>query len=227
VEVRLVLQRSQHSALLINHVLLIKFEFILKMPHKRRRNGRKSKFVTKRGFPFQLMKYAEGKRNTVGFDEFDIPSPAVFATNVVSLVDNIAGGSDNGDREGNIIQVSGVYVSYTCESILTDAAQFCRVIMWTPRIADSTELPAPNMVNIPDPDRFIIWYDKVHNAPFNAGGGTGVGKIRKKFSPFMKVMYNNPFIDSVTKNNLHILVLSKNNVGIEISMSARLYYKDV
>lgn len=197
------------------------------MPNKRRRNGRKSKFVTKRGFPFQLMKYAEGKRNTVGFAGFAIPDPPLFSTNVVNLVDNIASGPDNGDRVGNTIQVSGVYVSYTCEAILTSSAQFCRVIMWTPRIADSTELPATNMVNIPDPDRFIIWHDKVHYAPFTAGGGTGVGKIRKKFSPFMKVMYNNDLADSVTKNNLHILVLSKNNLGIEISMSARLYYKDV
>ncbi len=198
------------------------------MPRRnRRRNGRKSKFVTKRGFPFQLMKYAEGKRNTVGFDKFAIPDPAVFATNVVSLVDDIATGPDNGDRVGNVIQVSGVYVSYVLEAILTGTAQFCRVIMWTPRIADSTELPAPNMVNIPDPDRFIIWHDKVHFAPFTPGGGIGIGKIRKKFSPFMKVMYNNAFIDSVTKNNLHILVLSKIDLGVEISMSARLYYKDV
>ena len=33
------------------------------MPYKSRRNRRKSKYVTKRGLPFQLMKYAETKYN--------------------------------------------------------------------------------------------------------------------------------------------------------------------
>ena len=77
----------------------------LKMPHNRRRKGRKTKFVTKRGFPFQLMKYAEQKFSTIAVFNAVLTRPS-DSTNRKHLT-NIRQGTNQGERVGNMIQTTG------------------------------------------------------------------------------------------------------------------------
>jgi len=77
------------------------------MPHRRRRRGRKSKFVTKRGLPFQLMKYAETKFNDLGVVDVAVPSTAVIGGLFQSLTLTETGVGQK-QRIGNMIQVTGI-----------------------------------------------------------------------------------------------------------------------
>lgn len=194
------------------------------MPRRRHR-GRKSKFVTKRGLPFQLMKFAETKFIDDTAD-LNIPSPATFLTNVIELT-AIGGGTNQSQRAGNAIQMSGLYISYLMASNDTGNPQFGRVIVYTPRASGSTTLPVDDFLDVVDPDEFKVWYDKISVPAFQAGAGTGVHKVRKSWKPYMKVIYTSSSASSVVQGQVYIMFLSSMNVGVGFEMHSRLYFKDV
>ncbi len=200
------------------------------MPFKRNRNGsKKTKYVTKRGLPFQLMKYAETKYSTAtsGAPGVDLllPSPATI-TNLITLTD-IRQGDNFNERDGMMIQITGVYIRIIYEAALTGAAQYLRAILYSPRISSSFLAPASDMVNIIDPEQFIVWSDKTVLCPQNPGNGHGVLTIRKKFKPYMKALYDTDIGGSQTKGTLRLLLLGKINNGTSVQFNARVYFKDL
>ncbi len=96
------------------------------MPFKRRRRGRKSKFVTKRGLPFQLMKFAETKYFTDSIFGLSLPTPADSSSN--RLINLIRIGTFENERIGQKIQVSGYYIRMTFEAVNTNSMRFMRVV---------------------------------------------------------------------------------------------------
>jgi len=199
----------------------------LKMPFKRRRhNGRKSKFVTKRGLPFQLMKYADTKYNDEAGTDISVLSIPVLGPQLESLV-NIGGGTSVNNRTGNAIQVSGFYGRLIYEATLTGSAQWIRVVVYQARHPASAVSPITDMVSPIDPEQFIIWYDRTLLCPQNAGNGHGVVTFKKKFKPYMKVLFDTSSGVSVQNNNLSFALASKTNMGALASWHIRTYFKDL
>ncbi len=196
------------------------------MPHKRRRRGRKSKFVTKRGLPFQLMKYAETKFTDVGALDITLTNPAVIGPQFLAI-NALLQGVQQGQRIGNMVQITGVYIRFIFETILTGENQWVRIMLSTPRDPTSTAFPFTGMVSLADPDTDTVWYDRVHNCAFQPGGGNGVVVLRKKWKPYMKTIYNDSVPTSIEKNNLQLSILPQNNVGVIMTYTARVYFKDL
>ncbi len=116
------------------------------MPFKnRRKRGRKSKFVTKRGLPFQLMKYAETKYITFGNTDLTLPNPASLFINNIQLA-NIREGSGLNERIGQQIQLTGIHIKIIYQAVNANDVRFLRVGVWTPRIVDDTADPFTDMV---------------------------------------------------------------------------------
>jgi len=196
------------------------------MPHRRGRKGRKSKFVTKRGLPFQLMKYAETKFVTLNDTNIMVAAFPGIGTQFQSI-NLLAAGVEQDDRIGNMVQMSGVFVRLIHESRIDTANQFIRVALSTPRDPNSSSRPISDMTTPIDPDLHKIWYDKVHNSAFQPGGGNGIVTIRKKFKPYMKVMFNDDTLTSIAQGNVQLTFISKVDLGVLASYTTRVYYKDM
>ena len=156
---------------------------------RRRRRGRKSKFVTKRGLPFQMMKYQETKfKDKVVIGQILTTLPAL--PNQLAHLTDISAGDEQDARDGNMIQLTGIYVRIIHEANLTSAGQFIRVCLSSNRNATDFSTPILDATTPPDPDNFKVWYDKTFFTTFLPGGGKGVIEIRKKFKPYMKVIWD-------------------------------------
>jgi len=198
------------------------------MPFKRSRGrGRKSKFVTKRGLPFQMMKYVETKNTVIELLNSLADNPPVLGVNNVSLV-NIREGAGQFERIGSMIQVTGIHVKIIFEGVNSNALRFLRVGLWSPRDAQTTIGPWDNMVDQADTDVHIMWFDKVAIAPLaEASTPGGVITIKKKFKPYLKTIYSTNLGDSVTKGMLRLILLPKADLSCTFSYSAKTYYKDL
>ncbi len=196
------------------------------MPFKRRRNGRKSKYVTKRGLPFQLMKYAETKYNdevTFNLVLSDTAGPGPQLESIVNIDQN----TGKTGRIGEIIQVSGFYGRMVFESNFTAAAQYIRVCVVSPRTPTQVAAPITNMVEPIDPEIWKVWVDKTVLATFAPGGGQGVLTFKKKFKPYLKTVYSTNVGISLQQGQLTFCCLSKNLNGIAASWNIRTYFKDL
>ncbi len=199
-----------------------------KMPAKRRRNGgRKSKFVTKRGLPFQLMKYAETKYHTIGSSNITLTVPP--SGDSVNPLYVIRRGSAEIERTGNEISISGVYIRIIAESALVGSAQYLRAVLYTPRTPQSMlpVVPDSGMTTFIDPDLFVVWFDKTMLVTFTPGGGAGVMVIRKKFKPYMKAIYDQDLGTLIQRGPLLLGLFGKNNLGTNVTFTGRLYFKDL
>ncbi len=198
------------------------------MPFRSSRGrGRKSKFVTKRGLPFQMMKYVETKNTVVELIDSLADNPSVLSVNNISLV-NIREGAGQFERIGSMIQVTGIHVKIIFKGVNNNDLRFLRVGLWTPRIPDATNQPFTNMVDQPDTDTHIMWFDKVAIAPLaEASTPGGVMTIKKKFKPYLKTIYQTNLGDSVTKGMLRLILLPKADLSVTFSYSVKTYFKDL
>ncbi len=198
------------------------------MPARRRHNGgRKSKFVTKRGLPFQMMKYVETKNRLLSALNRNADNPSISGLNNLSLVDIREGSADN-ERIGSLIQVTGIHVKIIFQGVNSNDLRYLRVGLWSPRIPDATTQPFDNMVDQPDTDTDIMWFDKVMVAPLAAASTPGgVITIKKKFKPYLKTIYQTDLGDSVTKGMLRLILLPKADASVDFSFSAKTYFKDL
>lgn len=199
------------------------------MPFKRRMR-RKSKFVTKRSLPFQLMKFAETKIDSfTNTNKILVANPPTFVDNV-ELMYSIARGTGADDRIGNIVQASGYYIRCTFAANGTgnqNVMQYFRIIVYQHKIPASTDIPAVGMTDTPDPRRFIIWHDKTMPCSFVPGGGNGVVTLKKKFKPYLKMEWDSSVLTDITKGDLSVMFLAKNDAAVTVDYTVRLYFKDV
>lgn len=192
------------------------------MPRKRRRS---SKFVTKRSLPFQLMKFAETKRSTDQVTTLSLVQPATFANSTLILHD-ITQGIDQSKRIGEEVQASGYYCRFYFASV-SQTIQWCRVVVYSPRLVDTTEIPLTDINDMADPSKFIIWSDKSVAPAGQIGGGSGIVTLRKKFKPYMKLRWESASGTDITKGSLFVLFLCNVNDGATVHGISRLYFKDV
>lgn len=192
------------------------------MPNRRRRM-KKSKFVTKRGLPFQLMKFAEAKFVLKSLS-LTMASPPTFANQTLKLTE-IASGTNQAERVGNEIQLSGVFLNYDMQSAIASARG--RIILYSPRQVTSTALPATDMTTIPDTDRFIIWVDRKVYCGSQAGNGTGLGSIKFKWKPYMKLRYDGEAAGTITQGVVYCVFITAVNGGIILNTNSKTFFKDV
>jgi len=171
------------------------------------------------------MKYAETKFKDQAIN-LNILAPAIFSTNVVTLSD-IAQGDTQISRDGDHINISGVYGRYRITTNDPASAQYVRIVMYTPRVIDTEELPTTDVVGLIDPAKFKVWYDKTSVPSFQQGSGVGVLHIRKKWKPYMKAIYTTSAGDSITQGRLLVLFISTNSSGVSLSANLRMYFKDL
>ncbi len=197
------------------------------MPHRRRRRGRKTKFVTKRGLPFQLMKYVETNFRTFGTgSEFAVKSAGNPGELFIAITD-IPVGTERFERIGNMVQARGFFMRIIFESALAGAGQYIRIAMTSPRDIGDTIPPIADMVTQINPDTHKVWYDKTHFAAFQSGGSKGVVEVKKRFRPYMKLMWDGPSGDDITKGRIDLTIISKVNDGVNATFRGRLYFKDM
>jgi len=199
------------------------------MPSRNRRNNRrKSKYVTKRGLPFQLMKYAETKYHDVIFTDQMIVSPP-DGTSIKDLT-SIANGTSTITRIGSDIQISGVYITFTCTGPDSPGnVAFFRAILYSDRDIGTVSAAATNVREPVDPEQFKVWDDKLIVCPTNTGspGPNGVIRLKKKFKPYMKAIYNSAIGGSITQGNLKVTLLGSETLLATVSMHARVFFKDL
>ncbi len=188
---------------------------------KRFRRKRKSKFITKRALPFLLMKNAEPKFHELDFTDLVAPGTP---TNLDLTF--IAQGDSQNERIGQSIQATGVYFRAVLGvTANVDGPIYVRYILYTKRNNATADLNVTGP-SIPDFDQYIIWADKLMPCPWTNNISNSVTTIRKKFKPFMKVMYNGSGAGSVEKGNLH-LMMTVNTDEVNINYAVRLYYRDL
>lgn len=193
---------------------------------RRRRKRRKGKFVTKRGLPFQLMKYVEQKFIRLSIQDLALNVPATSAE-LIHLTE-IRTGTQQFERVGHMIQVTGVYGKVTFSALSSTKIRFLRLIVYTPRIVDNTLPPVIRTVDLPDPDQFIVWFDKLVPCPFPAAATPGgVMTVKTKFKPYIKVLYDGITGATITKNSIRLALIGSENVAVNLSLELRLYYKDL
>ena len=148
--------------------------------------------------------------------------------NSVFLPLAITRGTGADDRIGNIIQVSGYYMRLTYQGVSQSDVQYFRVIIYTPKQDMlTTEVPGSDMVNIPDPRRFVIWADRTVLCPNAPGNGQGVMVLKKKFKPYLKVEYDSSLLTDITRGQILMQVLATTNDAVRISFDLRMYFRDV
>lgn len=196
------------------------------MPHRRRRMKRKTKFVTKRGLPFQLMKYVETKYDVEAQNNLLLENPSVSANR--SHLTNIRQGIGEVERIGNMVQITGVHVNIIFEAVNPNSMRFLRVVLYTPRSAVVDGDPVINMVDHPDTRDFIIWFDRTVSCPLPAAatpGGTMT--VKKKFKPYMKTQYTGSLGSDISDKPLYLLLLPSANLAVEASYNVRTFFKDL
>ncbi len=196
------------------------------MPRRSRR--RKTKFVTKRAFPFLLMKNAETKAKSV------VARDEVLTDALPAAIDlsEIGQGDDEINRTGNEIQISSVFFKATFSNSLdatnpTDRAYYARVILYTSRNPDEPDLDVQPM-EFPDRQKYIIWADKVVAVPWLNQITHSVITIKKRFKPYMKAVYDGAGTLTCLKGKLRIMIsVDSGTAQVLTSYMARQYFKDV
>ncbi len=198
------------------------------MPRQRKR---KSKYLTKRGLPFALMKQVETKSNSVEDADVSMVSGLPIDINLTQ----IAGGDTVNQRVGNEIKVSSVFFkcgfSNSIDATLpTNKAYFGRVMLWSPRditASASTPLDAEPF-EFPDRQKWIIWADKTVPIPWANSISNSIITIKKRFKPYMKVLYDSSGSGSAIKHPLFITITTNSATAlVECSYMSRVYYKDI
>lgn len=201
------------------------------MSFRRRSNKRRrtSKFVTRRQFPVMLMNLAEPKYidiESVYTPIFDIvPEQLDFTT--------FSEGTGVSQRVGREIQVTGFYgqilaKASTTGEFVTNEPSFVRVVLYYPK--DVTE---PAMTDMPaqliDKEKFVILADKtVAVSWINSIEGAQI-IIKKKFKPYMKVIYDTSSGATVLTHRLQLMISTDitNPQSIQVSYGCRMYFRDV
>ncbi len=190
------------------------------MPRRFRRK-RKTKFVTKRALPFLLMKQAEPK-----FQEQDATVLVTPGAPLTLDLTFISQGDGQGQRIGHSIQATGVFYRFVLGvTANVDGPVYIRYILYSKRNNATANLNVTGP-SLPDFDQYIIWSDQLKPAPWTNNISNSVTTIRKKFKPFMKVMYNGTGAGSVEKGNL-LLSITVNTDEMNVNYAGRLYYRDL
>jgi len=195
----------------------------------RRSHKRKSKYVTKRSLPFQLMKYAETKRLITDFDDEIID----LAGNTFDL-SLITQGETQSTREGNEIQFRSVYCRFYTEVAGTPQsgqAVYMRFILYSPRLANLSVPPVTEMRGFVDMDNYIVWQDKWVQVGTDRLHGALV-TIKHKWKPYMKLLWNGNGATTHRKGSVFLQIIRTSTAEVDppnvlLNGFATAFFKDI
>ncbi len=200
------------------------------MPRRFHRK-RKTKFVTRRALPFLLNKHAEPRYIDDPNGGSNIPINDILPHD--SELTLISTGGNVNSREGNEIRVSGFYLSLTCRPDITGVTatnnvRYLRVVLYTKRSLAEVDMDV-TPTEIIQRENYIVWADKMCQVPLNSPGSNSMIKIRKKWKPYMKVIYDGSGESTATSNALflHVSTDSPDPELVEFSYNARLYFREL
>ncbi len=193
-----------------------------------KRNKKMNQFVRKSEFSSMLMKQAEAKRATFTESSATLTTALPFEEHLTDL----AQGNGASTRVGHEIQVTGVYVrgffspSHD-DTNPTTSAYMARVVLYTPRdLLFAAIDPLPG--EIIDKDQVIVWYDRLIAVPWTNSISSNQFTIRKKFKPYMKVMWDGSAGSTIVNNDIRLVITTNSGTDfIETSYQASLYFRDV
>ncbi len=195
------------------------------MPRRFRR--KKSKFVTRRALPFLIQRQAEAKYRTGNIVGLDMTAPLPEENEITAM----GTGVNRSDRNGNQIQVTGVYARGFFspnhdDTIPTNSAYMGRVVLYTPRnVTDVLDVLPGEAI---DKELYIIWYDRLVHIPWTNSVTGNTFTIKKSFKPYMKVTYDSSGTTSVVKNPLKILISCNSPTNfVTLDYHWKLYYRDM
>jgi len=142
----------------------------------------------------------------------------------------ISRGTGATSRIGNIIQVSGYYSRWTYVSNTVSDTVFWRVIVYqNKKDTQSTDSPLTDMVNVPDPRKFIIWDDRTMMVPnaVNGNGKNGIMVLKKRFKPYLKVEYDSATNTDITRGGVFVEFLASQPDIVTVNADFRTYFRDV
>lgn len=188
----------------------------------------KSKYVTRREFPRLLMSHAETKFRTLQDDEVALHQLLPIDLDMTAIDQ----GDGTNERVGNEIQIQSLFFRCTFSNTLgdttTDKAYYAIATLFSPR--DPTELPPDTLpMQFFDKERYVIWAQKVVPIPWTNNISGGMITIKKRWSPYMKAVYDNGQAAFCLKNKLFIQISTDCHTDslVDVSYQCRLYYKDV
>lgn len=193
---------------------------------RRRRKSRRTKFVTKRALPFLLSRNAEAKRFTLGLTDHVL----TLSTPLTQDYTAIPQGTEVSERIGVNIKVSGWVLKATLSidpfTSLTRPS-FTRFILWMPRGDISVSPPDVNPTEFPDPEKYIIWLDRTVPNPWTNSLSGSMITMRKRFKPYMNVVFDASGTFSVEKNRLQLLIVTDDTTGgLLLTVDSRVYFRD-
>lgn len=202
--------------------------------YSRRRNAKarmlpKHSFVRKREVASVLMQSEKAKWT----EHAQVLMPINDAANFAIDFTDIPWGTDNGERIGNQILVTGVYGHITFGSILPPAANATvapingRIIIYTPR-NPSVGLPFVYSTTVISNDEYIVWHDQMLPYPYISPHGPHYTTIKLKFKPYLKVEYNDGTDTSAVKNALTIVFASDSipPSATTVTLGLQMFYRD-
>ena len=75
---------------------------------------------------------------------------------------------------------------------------------------------------------YKVWFDKTFPCPTSATGAPGgVLIIKKRFKPYLKVIYKNDLGTEIEQGLVTLQVIPKATLSVRLSYSATIFYKDV
>lgn len=192
----------------------------------RRSRKRKSKYVTKRGLPYQLQKHAEKKFFEHEFASAVFSNPPSYSTSVFEMT-QISQGTGNKARIGNEVQMTGLFYKFAIKSKATNSSWF-RIVMYTPRIIGDVSLPCTLIADQIDPDAHIVWSDKIVALANIQGGGSGIIQYKKRFKPYLKVQWDggSSLLD-ITRGQVLMLMIAEDVNVVEVNGYCRSYWTDI
>lgn len=152
-------------------------------------------------------------------------------TPINSAITDISQGTDQQQRIGNQIHVTGYYANFSIAASMTDDYNTVRLVFYSPKDPSNT-LSAVGYEDVIDLDQFNVYYDRLHAVSSNGGPHVKTVTVRKKFNKGnkqgKKVQYSGTGASTYAHGPLFFYCVSDSLAVSDPTLSGRciLYFKD-
>lgn len=146
-------------------------------------------------------------------------------------LNDVEGGSDTSQRIGSEIQMQSIYIEgYAAlgSSVMT-APYMCRILLYSPLIPNSNILANLTTVSQIDKNEFNVYSDKLIQVPWINQIGSNHFQLSHSWKPFRKVVFSGIAGTTITKGDVHMVLVTDAPVTEPVSMHWRstLNFKDL
>lgn len=185
----------------------------------------KKSFVTRKQVKSMINSHIETKLSL--FPQSDVNISDIGST--IALL-NINGGTEQNNRTGNSIRLTGMYarLTMTLPAAIQNNYARVRVVVYQPKKA-SVPLAAINWFQAIDMDAFNVYHDKIYHLDSNGAGNSMTKEFKLKFKKGGRlVTYSNNNGSNIVQNDLRMYLVSDQDAFNPCVMDGyiRIFYKD-